>query len=102
MGLGERVKAKREALKLTQEKLAKAVGITPQYISAIEQEKREPSLQSLVKLSEELGTTIDYLISGEERPIIDIVPAIKADITLSLEAKRALITLVGELRQKSG
>jgi transcriptional regulator with XRE-family HTH domain len=97
--LGERVKIKRESLKLTQEQLANALGLTSQYISAIEQNKRIPSLQSLVRLANELGTSADYLISGTDSAIADIVPAIKADKTLNVEVKKALVTLINALRK---
>jgi len=97
--LGERVKIKRESLKLTQEQLANALGLTSQYISAIEQNKRIPSLQSLVRLANELGTSADYLISGTDSAIADIVPAIKVDKTLNVEVKKALVTLINALRK---
>lgn len=86
-------------MKLTQEDLAQALGLTPQHISGIEQDKRNPSLSSLAKLAEELGITVDYLITGKEGVIVDAIPAIKADKNLSLESKRALVTLVKELHE---
>jgi len=84
-------------MKLTQEELAKALKLTSQHISAIEQDKRAPSLTSLAKLAEELGVSIDYLVVGKEGIITDTIPAIKADKKLKLEDKKALITLVKSL-----
>ena len=78
--------------------LARALGLTPQHISGIEQDKRSPSLSSLAKLAEELGVTVDYLVTGKEGVIVDTIPAIKADKTLSLETKKALVILVKTLR----
>ncbi len=98
MSLGERLRNRRQALKLTQQELAESLGVTPQHISAIEQDSRAPSLPFLAKLAEELGVTIDYLVTGKESTITDIIPAIKADKTLNLETRRALITLVRALR----
>jgi len=72
--------------------------MTPQHISAIEQDKGAPSLALLPKLAEELGVTTDYLLSGEDCIIIDSIPAIKADKSLNLEVKRALIALVKNWR----
>ena len=60
MGLGERVKERREELVLTQLQLAQALGVTPQHISVIEKNKRAPSLDALAKLAQELGVTTDY------------------------------------------
>jgi len=99
MTLGERVRERRQTLKVTQQQLAEAIGVTHQHVSAIEQDKRTPSLPSLAKLAEELGVTVDYLVAGKEGIITDTIPAIKADKSLSLEVKRALIALVEVLRK---
>ena len=98
MSLGQRIKKRRQILKITQQELAQGLGMTPQHISAIEQDKWSPSLALLPKLAELLGVSTDYLLSGKEGIITDIIPAIKADKTLSLKVKRALIALVEEQR----
>ena len=97
MTLGERIRKRRQVMKLTQQELGKALDLTSQHISAIEQDKRTPSLASLIKMAEELGVSVDYLLTGQEGVIIDTVPAIKADKKLKLEVKKALITLVRAL-----
>ena len=98
VSLGQRIRKRRQILKITQQELAQAVGMTPQHISAIEQDKWSPSLVLLPKLAEVLGVSTDYLLSGKEGVITDIIPAIKADKTLTLKVKRALIALVEEQR----
>lgn len=98
MSLGQRIRKRRQALEITQKRLAEDLGVTPQHISVIEQGKRVPSLPSLAKLAEALGVNIDYLASGKEGVITDTIPAIKADKRLKLKVKRALIALVEELR----
>ena len=102
MSIGKRIRKRRQELKFTQEDLASALGLTPQHISGIEQDKRNPSLSSLAKLAEELGITVDYLVTGKEGVIVDTIPAIKADKKLSLESKKALVTLVQELYSVRG
>lgn len=97
MTVGKRVRERRQEFQLTQEDLARAFGLTPQHISAIEQDKRNPSLALLARLAEELGVTVDYLATGKEGVIVDTIPAIKADKKLSLRAKKALVSLVEEL-----
>jgi len=97
MTLGHRLKARRQALKLTQQELSEAIGLTPQHISAIEQDKRAPSLPSLAKLAMELGVTTDYLITGKEGIVTDTIATIKADKRLKLEVKKALVTLVSSI-----
>ena len=96
--LGKRIIEGRKALKITQQQLAQAVGVTPQHISLIEQDRTAPSLVVLPKLAEELGVTVDYLLTGREGTMTDTIPAIKADKTLSLKIKRALIAMVEEHR----
>ncbi len=97
ISIGKRVKEKRLHLHITQEELANALGVTPQHISFIEQDKGAPSLNLLPQVAEELGVSIDYLVSGKEGVITDTIPAIKADKCLRLKAKKALIALVEEL-----
>ncbi|GAH79757.1 unnamed protein product [marine sediment metagenome] len=96
MNLATRIRARREALELTQEQLATATGLSSQYVSLIEQGKRVPSVSSLSRLAEELGVSTDYLITGKETIITDIIPVIKASKRINLKIKRALIALVEE------
>jgi transcriptional regulator with XRE-family HTH domain len=102
MTLGQRLQSRRKALKYTQYELAEAIGLTPQHVSAIEQNKRAPSLSSLAKLAEELGVTTDYLITGKEGVVTDTIATIKADKRLKLEVKKALITLIRSLHEDTG
>jgi transcriptional regulator with XRE-family HTH domain len=97
MSIGDRIRKRRQVLKITQQELARAVAVTPQHISALEQNKRGPSLPSLARLAEELGVTVDYLVTGKEGGVAEPIPAIKADKRLNLRAKKALIALIEEL-----
>lgn len=101
MSLGKRIRQRRLSLNVTQQQLAQALGVTPQHISLIEQEKAAPSLALLPSLARELGVTTDYLIAGDDCVITDVISAIKGDNTLSLKAKRLLISMVEELRRAS-
>ncbi|MCD6391193.1 MAG: helix-turn-helix transcriptional regulator [Dehalococcoidia bacterium] len=102
MSIGKRIRKRRQLLEMTQKELAEAIGVTPQHISAVEQDKRDPSLSSLAKLAEELGVTIDYLVTGKESVITDTIPAIKGDKKLKLKAKKALTALIQELYEATG
>ena len=95
--LGKRVRERRQILRVTQERLSEALGVTPQHISLIEQDKGTPSITLLSKLAEELGVSIDYLVTGKASVITETIPVIKADKRLTLKAKNALIALVEEL-----
>ena len=98
MSLGQRVRERRIVLDITQQELADALEVTPQHISVIEQNKVAPSIALLARLTQELGVSADYLLSGKEGIITEVIPAIKADKSLTLKAKRALIALLEELR----
>ncbi len=100
MTLGERIRERRQELGLTQDDLAKALKVTPQHISAIETDKRAPSLDFLVKLARELKITTDYLLAGEEAIVQPTISSIKADRKLSSRARKALVMLVEELYEK--
>ena len=63
---GERIRARRLALGLSQRDLAEP-GITYAYISRIEAGQRQPSEKALRALADKLGTTARYLESGSER-----------------------------------
>ena len=101
MSIGTRIKNRRQELKFTQSEIAKQVNLTPQHISAIEQDKRLPSIALLGKLADELGVTMDYLVTGKESLVSDAIPSIKADKNLTLKSKKALISLIEELRSSS-
>ena len=101
MDVGRRVLERRRTLKVTQNDLAQALGVTPQHISLIEQGKVAPSLGLLAGLATELGVSVDYLLCGREGIITDTIPAIKADKNLTLKGKKALIALVEELYASS-
>ena len=61
--LGERIRAERQMLRLTQVQLANAVYISDTYMGAIERGERGLSLDTLVLIAERLGVTVDYLLS---------------------------------------
>lgn len=61
--LGTRIRQERQRLNLTQEKLAERVDLSHAYIGQIERGERSLSLETLVKLANELGSTVDYLLS---------------------------------------
>ncbi len=101
MTIGQRIRERRQELGLTQDSIAKALAVTPQHISAIELDQRSPSLDFLVRLAEHLGTTTDFLLTGEETVVHDTIPVLKADKRLPLDVKNALITLVEKIYQCS-
>ena len=73
--LGERIKEERKRIHLTQAQLANEVGISDTYMGAIERGERSLTLDTLVKLANRIGVTIDYLLTdfvdGNNESIID-------------------------------
>lgn len=61
--LGERIREERLKLKLTQAQLAEDVDISDTYMGAIERGERSLTLDTLVRLVNRLGVTVDYLLS---------------------------------------
>ena len=61
--LGKRIREERLRLNLTQAQLAEAVDISDTYMGAIERGERSLTLDTLVRLVNRLGITIDYLLS---------------------------------------
>ena len=62
MTLGEKIKLKREAMRLTQVKLAMLVGVENNTISRWERGALIPKSEYLAKLASALGTSTDYLL----------------------------------------
>ena len=62
----ENLKAFRLEKKLSQEKLAKAVGVSQQCVSKWEEGKNEPTLSYLWRLADLFGVSIDMLCGREE------------------------------------
>lgn len=64
--IGLRVRMKREELKLSREKLAECINVSPQFIAQIELGRRGMSSATLYKVCNALSTSADYIILGRE------------------------------------
>jgi transcriptional regulator with XRE-family HTH domain len=97
--IGKRIRSRRQALKLTQQQLARELHVTPQHISRLEAGQVAPSLKILVGISRKLGMSADQLLTGKGTDPVDWVGAIRAQPRLSANAKRHLIALIDELSE---
>lgn len=61
--LGRRIREERKKLNLTQTQLAEAIDISDTYMGAIERGERSLTLDTLIRLVNRLGVTVDYLLS---------------------------------------
>lgn len=60
--LGKRLREERLKSKLTQEKLAEVVDVSHAYIGQIERAERSVTLDTLIKIANQLGVTVDDLL----------------------------------------
>lgn len=65
--LGFRIAALRRQLGLSQAELARRLHISASAVGMYEQGRREPSLDLVVALAEELDVSTDYLLIGKNR-----------------------------------
>lgn len=98
MQIGSHVRAKRHSLGISQSELARELGVSHQHISRIELGDVTPSPEMLLKLGNRLGVSVDYLLTGRERPPLDAAGAIRSEPLLGKAAKRHLVGLLEELR----
>ena len=66
MTTGRRIRETRRSRGYTQEYLAELLGVSRQAVSKWEKGQTCPDMQNMVALSEVLGVSLDYLISGKE------------------------------------
>lgn len=93
--LGKRIREERKRLNLTQAELAEDIDISNTYMGAIERGERSLTLDTLVRLVNRLGVTVDYMladsVSGSEsnimeqfKQIIDGQPAERRQMALDV------------------
>lgn len=70
--LASRIKSMRELLGLTQDDVAQAIGVSKEFISMVESEKRLPSLEVLASLASYFGRDISYFLTTREEPFIAV------------------------------
>ena len=70
--LGDKIREIRLAKKISQVELAKTLNVTKQSVSNWENENIQPSIEMLSKISDALSVTTDYLLSKEEKRVIDV------------------------------
>jgi transcriptional regulator with XRE-family HTH domain len=65
MSTGDRVKSLRQALSLSQDELGERIGIKKSAISLIENEKSNPTEQTIKSICREFGVSYEWLKNGE-------------------------------------
>lgn len=68
----QRLKQLRKNKHMTQEQVAKRIGVTASMVSSYETDIRLPSYEVLVNIANLFGVTIDYLLCREDKRFLDI------------------------------
>lgn len=74
--IGKRIKHRREAAGLSQERLAEQMNLSKNHISSIERGKSTLTTKSLIDLCNILGGTPDYYLIGEITPETDSITSL--------------------------
>jgi transcriptional regulator with XRE-family HTH domain len=70
---GAKIRKMREDMGFTQEELAKAVGLSSEFISLLELGRRSPSIESLSRIAEFLDKEISYFILGKTETLDSLI-----------------------------
>ena len=66
--VGDRIREIREAKGINQDRLAAKAEISKGFLSDIENNKRNPSSDNLLRIANVLCASLDYLMKGESQP----------------------------------
>lgn len=64
--LGDKIKKLRKEMHITQSQLASAVGLKQSSIGMIETSRQGASRETLIKIADFFGVTVDYLLTDDE------------------------------------
>ena len=74
---------------MTQDQLAERSGVSKGFLSDIENSKRNPSSEYVLKIANALGASIDYLLRGDEAS----QPSARGPVTIPSELADAAVRL---------
>ena len=78
MSVGRAVKLLRVAAGLKQKNLAERLDVSPNYLSLVENDRREPSVSFLRNLASEIGVPLGLLFLEVENDITELSPEERA------------------------
>ena len=64
--IGSNIQTARERANYTQEQLSEIIGVTPNHLSAIERGASGASLETIERLCQIFGVSVDYLFFGNQ------------------------------------
>ena len=97
LGFGRRLHIERKKARMTQERLAELLNVSPTHIHHLEKGNRYPSIQLLIQISDLLDVSIDYLLAGKNETQDDLNITISG---LSPEQKSSLMKILSRHEEK--
>ncbi len=90
--VGDKIRERRNFLKITQENLANDIGVSASFISDIENGRRKMSLETIIKISITLKTSLDYFV-------LDNVKDVKINNKTKFEELKNILGTVDENKE---
>ena len=90
--LGNKIRERRNFLKVTQENLANDINVSASFISDIENGRRKMSLETMIKISIALKTSLDYFV-------LDNVKDVKLKNNIKFDELKNILGAVDEKKE---
>lgn len=90
--VGNKIRERRNFLKVTQENLANDINVSASFISDIENGRRKMSLETMIKISIALKTSLDYFV-------LDNVKDIKTKNNIKFDKLKNILETVDEKKE---
>ncbi len=66
--IGQRISNERRKYDLTREQLAELIDLSSTFLGQVERGEKKMGLEALIRLSEKLHVSVDYLLKGQHQP----------------------------------
>lgn len=104
--LGSRIAELRKAQGLTQLELAEKMGVTDKAVSKWERDLSCPDINSLPKLAEQLGVSVEQLMQGQSQQpgknTVQIIGLVLRAVALAMGIAVVVLNLLGKLDPADG
>lgn len=90
--VGNKIRERRNFLKVTQENLANDINVSASFISDIENGRRKMSLETMIKISISLKTSLDYFV-------LDNVKDVKLKNNIKFDELKNILGTVDEKKE---
>lgn len=90
--VGNKIRERRNFLKVTQENLANDINVSASFISDIENGRRKMSLETMIKISIALKTSLDYFV-------LDNVKDVKLKNNIKFDELKNILGTVDEKKE---